>query len=136
MIERSTNPAKFASWFNSVVPGAYRKITTQDIRDMETCGLIRRHGGYYHHTDLEMVRGILQYEQMREKRSAKEAKEDEHNLPSCKMCGLPLPIEPEGKKGRPREHCSNCELFRNKERNRKWRKIKKGILIKSASSGD
>ncbi|MFC1985092.1 hypothetical protein ACFLUW_01650 [Chloroflexota bacterium] len=44
MIERSTNPGKFAAWFNSVVIGAYRKITTQDIRDMETCGLIRRSG--------------------------------------------------------------------------------------------
>lgn len=122
MIERTTNPEKFANCFNSVVPGAYRKITTQDIRDMTECGLIRCYGGYYSRVDLERVRGILQYEQMREKRSAKSPDNNKQEQPTCKMCGEPLPPKPADKAGRPKEYCSKCELLRVAERCRKWRK--------------
>jgi len=125
MIERSTNPGKFAAWFNSVVTGAYRKITTQDIRDMETCGLIRRYGGYYHRMDLETARGILQYEYMRKKGPAKSSNDNKQEPPKCKMCEQPLSPEPENMRGRPREYCPSCESSRNRERYRRWRKRKK-----------
>jgi len=45
------SPDKFAEWFNNVVPGAYRSITAQDIRDMTECGLVA-HYGYYIRQDL------------------------------------------------------------------------------------
>lgn len=99
MIERTTNPDKFAAWFNSVVPGAYRKVDARDVRDMTECGLIGRYG-YYGRLDLETAGAILQYEQMREKRSAKPLEEDEPKQPSCKMCGGPLPPQLEGREGR------------------------------------
>ena len=133
MIERTTNPDKFAAWFNLVVPGAYRQITTQDIRDMTECKLLRCYGGYYSRTDLETVRALLQYEQMREKRSAKVLREDKSEPACCKKCGQPLPSEPEGKKGRPREYCPSCESFRNAERYRRWRKKKRRPRHKSPS---
>lgn len=135
MLQMITSPEKFANYFNSVVPGAYRQITTQDIQDMTECKLIRCYGGYYSRTDLERVRGILQYEQMREKRSANQNKEDEQELPSCRICGQPLPPKPEGRKGRPKEYCSNCESLRNKERYRRWRK-KKNLSGNEGPSGN
>lgn len=122
MIERTTNPDKFANYFNSVVSGAYRKITTQDIRDMTECGLIRCYGGYYSSADLERVRGILQYEQMRDKRSAQQATDDKQESPKCKLCGKSLSPESKDKTGRPKKYCCECEPFRNKERQREWRR--------------
>ncbi|MFC1940218.1 hypothetical protein ACFLXO_06000 [Chloroflexota bacterium] len=122
MIERTTNPDKFAAWFNSVVPGAYRKITAQDTRDMTECGLIKCYGGYFSRVDLETVRALLRYEQMREKRSAQEALEYTKEPAKCKMCGQSLPPEPEDKAGRPKEYCSECESFRNNERQKKRRR--------------
>jgi len=41
-----TNPQKFADLFNAKVPGAYRQVSADDIRDMTTCGLIARYGEY------------------------------------------------------------------------------------------
>ena len=58
-----TSPEKFAVLFNEKYPGTYRKITTQDVRDMTTCGLIGRYG-FYLRVDLETIRGILEYEQL------------------------------------------------------------------------
>ena len=114
------NAERFATLFNAKLPGAYRQITVQDIRDMTECGLIRRYG-YYIHSDLETVRAVLQYEQILEKRMKKPPEEDKLESPCCKMCGQPLPTQPEGKKGRPREYCSKCESLRRRDRYRKWR---------------
>ncbi len=36
---------------------------------MTECGLIGKYGGYYYRTDLERIRAVLQYEQMREKQA-------------------------------------------------------------------
>ena len=58
-------PRRFAAKFNSTVPGAYRQVTIDDIRQMAQCGLIGRHG-FFSREDLEIVRGILRYEQLRE----------------------------------------------------------------------
>ena len=116
-----TNAHRFAEFFNSRVPGAYRRITERDALDMKICGLIG-HSSYYGRTDLEVVRGILQYEQKREKRSAQQESADgKLELPTCRLCGQPLPTESEGTIGRPREYCSGCESFRNKDRQKKWR---------------
>lgn len=54
-------PNRFAVWFNRVVPGAYRQITAEDVLDMTQCGLIGRYGEYMQ-LDIEIVRGVLQYE--------------------------------------------------------------------------
>ena len=65
----STNPEEFAEYFNQRVPGAYRRMTSQDVRDMEECGLIVRYR-YFLGSDAETARAVLQYEQIREKRPA------------------------------------------------------------------
>ncbi len=52
---------KFTEWFNQIVPGAYRKITTQDVRDMAGCKLIAKYQ-YFGRADSEVVRAILLYE--------------------------------------------------------------------------
>ncbi len=59
-----TNPSPFAAKFNATVPGAYRQITGDDIRQMAQCGLIGR-CGFFTREDLQTVRGILRYEQLR-----------------------------------------------------------------------
>jgi len=64
-------PEDFAAWFNKAIPGAYRSITAQDVQDMVTSGLIGRYG-YYMQLDIETVRAILQYEQLRENRKKKD----------------------------------------------------------------
>ena len=100
MLEIIANPGKFAARFNEKYPGAYRQVTAQDVRDMTTCHLIGRYECYLK-DDLEFIRGILQYEQMREKRSAQPTPEEKLEPTKCKKCKQPLPPEPEGKKGRP-----------------------------------
>ena len=104
-----TSPDKFAEWFNLVVPGAYRNITTQDVRDMTNCGLICRYR-YYVRDDLQTVRAVLLYEQSRDRRSGKE-----DTTRTCKRCGQPLPAQTDGKRGRPSEYCPDCEPFRGRE---------------------
>ena len=127
MIQILTSPDKFAAVFTTTFPGAYRSVTSQDVRDMTECGLIGKYGEYYYRTDLERVRAILQYEQMREKRSARCIKEEEPQLPpSCKMCGRLLITQSNGKKGRPREYCPGCESSRSTERYRRWWKRRPG----------
>jgi hypothetical protein len=60
-----TNPRQFATRFNSTVPGAYRQVTAEDIRQMAQCGLIGR-CGFFTREDLETVRGLLRFEQLRQ----------------------------------------------------------------------
>jgi len=51
-------PEKFAAWFDRVMPGAYRQITVDDVRDMVTCGLIGKFDCFLN-LDLETVRAVL-----------------------------------------------------------------------------
>ncbi|MFC2043849.1 hypothetical protein ACFLT8_01385 [Chloroflexota bacterium] len=60
-----TSPDKFTSFFNTKEPSAYQRINAQDVLSMKKCGLVGRYN-YYCQDDLEIIRGILQYEQMRE----------------------------------------------------------------------
>ena len=96
----STSPEKLAVWFNNKYQGAHRKINAEDVGDMTSCGLIGRYRYYSLSQDGETIRGILEYEQMREKRSEKEAADDKEEPPSCKLCDQPLPQEPNNKTGR------------------------------------
>lgn len=114
------NAERFAAQFNTKLPGAYRQITAQDVRDMTDCGLIKRYG-YYIHSDLETIMAVLQYEQLIEKRIKKPLNEGKLILPRCKMCGEQLLVQLEGKKGRPREYCQKCDKSRYKARYRRWR---------------
>ena len=126
------SPEKFAALFNEKYPGTYRQVTAQDVRDMTICCLIGRYECYLK-DDLEFIRGMLQYEQLREKRYARPTLEAKQEPPKCKRCAQPLPLEPEIKRGRPKEYCSICESLRNIERNRKWRKRKKRLSAKDSS---
>jgi len=130
-----TNPDRFATLFNIKHPSAYRPITADDVKDMTTCELIGLYGYYHLSQDGKTVMGILQYEQMREKRSAKVTIKDKPESPKCKMCRKTLPLQPEDQKGRPREYCSSCEPFRNKERYRALREKKRRHRVESTSRG-
>ena len=121
-----TSPRKFASLFNEKYIGANRQITVEDVICMTRCKLICRHG-YYLRDDLEMVRGVLEYEQMREKISKRDPAGDQLEPRKCKLCGEPLSPEHEGKKGRPMEYCPRCQSSRSAERYRRWRKKTKRI---------
>jgi len=117
------SPNKFAVWFNEKYMGAYRKITAEDVRDMTACRLIGRYRSYSKSLDGETIRGILQYEQLRDKRSAIQTTEDKLESMKSKTCEQPLPPEPEkNKTGRPKEYCSGYESLRNKERKKKSRR--------------
>ena len=118
----TSNPYKFAEWFNYKYPGAYRQLTFEDVKHLTDCGLIPRYGYYSGSIDGELIRRIVQYEQLRENRSANQDKEKK--LLICKSCGQPLVPNPESKPGRPKEYCSECESFRNKERQRKARQLR------------
>jgi hypothetical protein len=113
-----TSPKVFADLFNGKFPGAYRKITPDDVRLMTECKLIGRYK-YYIHQDLETISCILLYEQLRINGSAHQDKEK--NPPTCKRFGKTLPTKLEDKVGRPREYCSDCESFRNREQQKKLR---------------
>ena len=120
-----TSPENFASWFNQTFPGAYRRITAGDVRGMTACGLICHYRTYSLSRDGETVRGILQYEQMREKQSTQPIPKEEREPPKCKMCGQLLPIEQKRESGRPKEYCPKCETLRAAERSRKHREYGK-----------
>lgn len=117
-----SSPEKFADLFNAKVLGAYRKVNVDDIREMTTCGLIHRYDCYDTINDLQTVIGILNYEQLREKRTHQEEMELIGNLPLCRLCGKPLPEQPEDKKGRRKEYCNACQSSRSTMRGRKWRR--------------
>ena len=123
-----TNPQKFAAEVNARLPGVHRQISADDIRDMTTCGLIGRYG-YYIHLDLETVRAILQYEQLRQNRQKRNEIRDDNGVIHCRRCGVVL-AKPKTRRGRPVEYCSDCEPFRGRERNRKWRS-KHGVMAMS-----
>jgi len=124
-----TNPDRFASWFNSMVPGAYRQIAVDDVRDMTECGLIGKYR-WYHHSDLETVRAVLQYEQLRGKRIEKSETKVVGHVPTCKRCGQPLSAPSQDKKGRHKEYCSGCESSRSTERSRRWRRKRVAVMGK------
>ena len=119
---------QFVEWFHRVVPGAYREITTEDVQDMTQCELIGRHGEYLR-LDIEIVRCVLLYEQLRENRQKKDEIRDKNGSIHCRRCGVVL-AKPDGKRGRPHEYCSSCEVFRGRERNWKWRS-KHGVMAMS-----
>lgn len=113
-------------WSPKSAAGAYRQITAADVRLLTECSLIGRYR-YYGHIDLQTVRCILRYEELREKRIQKQERGAAMEPLRCKICGEPLPIQPEGKMGRPREYCPQCEASRSKERNRKWRTKRRAL---------
>jgi hypothetical protein len=118
-------PEDFAEWFNKAIPGAFRSIAAQDVRDMTTCGLIGKYG-YYMQLDIETVRAILQYEQLRQNRQKRDEIRNDDGVIHCRKCGVVL-AKPDGRKGRPHEYCPDCEVFRGRERYRKWRS-KQGVM--------
>lgn len=111
----------FANLFNAKVPGAYRQVTADDIRLLTQFGLIGRYNFYDTTNDLQTIIGILNYEQLREKRTQKETQEATDEPARCKLCGKPLPTQAESNKGRPREYCDSCQSSRTTMRGRKWR---------------
>jgi len=82
------NPEKFTAWFNTSYPDACRRITPEDIIEMTACGLIHR---YRYYCESTTVRGVLPYEQMREKRIGRDEAKVFNIQPTCKGCGQPLP---------------------------------------------
>ena len=111
----------FADLFNAKVLGAYRQVTANDIRLLTQFGLVCRYGFYDTRDDLQTVIGILNYEQLREKKTQQEKTKVIGDPSPCRLCGKPLSRQPEGKKGRPREYCPDCESSRPTMRYRKWR---------------
>jgi len=69
MESMTSNPNRFAAWFNEKFPGVYRPITAEEVIYTTRCKLICRYG-FYLRDDFETARGILQYEQLRERRPA------------------------------------------------------------------
>ena len=121
-----TSPKQFADLFNAKVPGAHRQISADDVKDMTTCGLIGKYG-YYLNLDLETVRAVLQYEQLRQNRQKRDDINDSEGLIHCRRCGVVL-TESNGKRGRPREYCDECQPFRGRERHKKWRSKMKASM--------
>jgi hypothetical protein len=121
-------PEDFAEWFTKAIPGAYRSVTAQDVQDMTTCGLIGKYG-FYGNLDLEMVRCILLYEQLRQNRQKRDEIRDNEGIVHCRRCGVVLVPKPKAKQGRPSEYCADCEPFRGRERYRKWRSKQDAIAM-------
>ena len=113
-------PNRFAEWFNRVAPGAYRQITAEDVQDMTQCGLIGRYGEYMQ-LDIETVRAVLQYEQLRQNRQKRADIRDSDGSIHCRRCSVVL-AKPDGRRGRPREYCRDCETSRSTMRDRKRRR--------------
>jgi hypothetical protein len=122
-----TSPEVFTDWFNEKILDTCRKLTVDDVCLMAECKLIGRYR-FYGHQDLETARGILQYEQMREKRIGTDEVKAIKGPPTCKRCDQPLSIPSSNKKGRRREYCTDCESVRSRERNRKWRRKRQVAL--------
>jgi len=120
-----TSPEKFVEWFRLEVPGAYRDLTSRDIRDMTNCGLIGRYG-FYIRQDFETGRAVLQYEQIWQQRIQKYSTEDKFEPPKCKRCAQPLTDRHKAKKRRRPEYCQQCEPLRARERYQKRRRKREG----------
>jgi len=126
-----TSPEKFAAQINDMFAGEIRYISAADIIDMTKCGLIGCYQYYNLRSDGERIRGVLQYEKLREGRLLKIARQSKVVKLKCKSCRKSLPAELARKVGRPKEYCPSCESFRNTERYRKWRKRKRQLENKS-----
>jgi hypothetical protein len=114
----TSNPKHFAEWFNDKFSNACQKIDADDICVMTECKLIGRYG-FYTRQDMETIRAVLQYEQMRQHRPSQQ--ENQSDIPTCKLCGRRLPKNQEGKAGRHKEYCPDCESCRYRERQEKFR---------------
>jgi hypothetical protein len=101
----------FVVWFTRVVPGAHRQITVDDVKDLTTCGLIGMYG-FYMQLDIETVRAILQCELLRQNRENRDEIRDSEGIMHCRGCGAVLP-ETDGKRGRPKEYCPDCDASRS-----------------------
>ncbi len=121
----------FTALFNQKFPGVYRPITVEDVNDMTKCGLIGRYDLYLR-GDLEIIRGILEYEQLRGNRLVPPTLEDIQEPPKCKKCNKSLPVESEVKIGRPRRYCLECEPLRNRDRQRKSSSLRKKRHIQAS----
>ena len=128
MIQLTTRPDKFAAEVNAKLPGAHRQISTDDVKDMTNCGLIGKYG-YYMQLDIETVRAILQYEQLRQNGQKRDEIRDDDGAIHCRRCGVVL-ARPKAKRGRPSEFCDKCQPFRGRERYRKWRG-RQGVMAMS-----
>jgi len=120
-----TSPEKFANEVNVKLLGAHRQITIEDVKDMTSCGLIGRYG-YYIHLDIETVRAVLQYGQLRQNRQKRDEIRDDDGVIHCRGCSVVL-AKPEGKKGRRKEYCDACQSSRSTMRGRKWRRKMKAF---------
>jgi len=127
MAHTVTSPEKFAEWFNAKVLGSYRQISADDIRDITNCGLIGKYSGWYIQLDIETVRAVLQYEQLRQNRQKRDDIRDSDGSIHCRRCGVVL-TKPDGKRGRSREYCTAYESSRSTMRYRKWRRKKKAAI--------
>lgn len=119
-------PEEFAVWFNRVMPGDPRQITDDDVQDMTSCGPIGKYG-FYGNLGLEMVRAILQYEQLHQNRQKRDEIRYDDGVVRCRRCGVVL-AKSDGKRGRPREYCTDCESSRATMRGRKWRRKMKAAM--------
>ncbi len=127
-----TNPETFAEWFKERCPGAYRQVTSQDIRDLTACGLIHRYGHYSREEDGKTILAIMQYEQMRDNRPKEQT--ELKGPPICKMCGKPLTPNSDVKPGRHKEYCPDCDRKRNSDRQNRVRRRRRQLITVSNST--
>jgi hypothetical protein len=103
-----TQPEVFANFVNTKISGAYRKITTNDVCLMTEYNLIGKYE-FYGSQDLETVRGILAYEQLREKRATHQSTKLNKGFRKHQMCDQLLHPHFSDKRGRPGEYCQQCQ---------------------------
>jgi hypothetical protein len=97
--ETHIRPEDLVVWFIRVLPGAYRQIAVEDVKDLTTCGPIGKYG-FNGNLDPEMVRCILLYERVRQNRQRRDEIKDSEGIVHCRRCGAALG-EPDRKRGRP-----------------------------------
>jgi hypothetical protein len=90
--------------------------------------MFRLRGWQYYHLDIEIVRAVLQYEQLRQNRQNREEIRDVDGVIHCRQCGVVLDVKPSDKRGRPKEYCPECEATRGRERYRKWQNRQTSIV--------
>ena len=106
------------------MPSAHRKVDAVDIQLMTECNLIGKYS-YYGHVDIQLVWGILKYEQLKQNRESRNEIKGLDGIMHCSRCHVVLAAQPAGTRGRPREFCQDCEAARSRDRYRKRRdKIK------------
>ena len=97
--------------------------------DMTTSRLIGHYRYYSKALDGETIRALLEYEQLREKRSQQKSAEDKLEPPKCRMCRQPLSPESESKTGRPKEVTKNNNIDTGKELVIYSKPTKKGVPV-------